>query len=494
MYLGLHFLDVAVIVTYLVVITGIGMLTARKVKTVGDYFLGGRKFGKFLTTARDFALNTSTDEPVVIVGKSYSIGLAGIWYTLINMIVTPFYWLIRPWFRRLRLYTMGDFCAMRLGSSFGYFFSMYGLLSSAVGMGLVLKGTSSAVVGVTGGVLPLWLVVLIMAALFILYGAAGGQYAAVFTDAFQAFFIMVLSAMLIPFCISQAGGITAIARKINNPDFFSLIGSSKSEVTLAFVVITSVVTLTAAMGNPSMATVIGKTEWETRIGMTNGMLLKRLCTVAWAFSGVFFFALHPGLKDPDQVFGTAIASILPVGLIGLMTGAMMATAMSACEGGMVIAGAYFMENFYKKFREGKTEPHYVLVSRIASVFCAAAGIFFALAFPTLVDLLKYAWVLPSFVGIVVWASLGWRRVNRYSAWATTVVTFATQFVCAYVLKLGFVLTAVIYLAVGWTTLILVSLLTPREPQDKLDEFYALLHTPIGQEDRLRYAEVKILHY
>jgi hypothetical protein len=44
------------------------------------------------------------------------------------------------------------------------------------------------------------------------------------------------------------------------------------------------------------------------------------------------------------------------------------------------------------------------------------------------------------------------------------------------------------------TLIVVSLLTPREPQDKLDEFYALLHTPIGQEDRLKYAEVPILHY
>jgi Na+/proline symporter len=130
-----------VIVVYLITITSIGIYTAKKVKTVGDFFLGGRKFGKFLTAARDFGLGTSTDEPVVVVGKSYSIGLTGVWYTLINMVATPFYWLIRPWFRRLRFFTMSDFCQMRLGSSFGYFYSIFGLLITAITMGLILKGT-----------------------------------------------------------------------------------------------------------------------------------------------------------------------------------------------------------------------------------------------------------------------------------------------------------------------------------------------------------------
>lgn len=494
MILGLHFWDLIVIVVYLLTITGIGMYTAKKVKTVGDFFLGGRKFGKFLTTTRDFGLATSTDEPVVVVGKSYSIGLAGVWYTLINMVATPFFWLIRPWFRRMRLYTMGDFCQMRLGGSFGYFYSLFALLTTALTMGLILKGTSSAVVGVTGGVVPLWVVVLIMAVLFVLYGAGGGQYAAVFTDAFQAFFIIVLSVLLIPFCVIRAGGFAAISKTINNPNFFNLITNSDNEVTGCFIAVTALVTFTATMGSPTVATVIGKTEWETRIGMSGGTLLKRLCTIAWAFSGMFFFAVHPGLTNPDQVFGTAIANLLPIGLVGLMTAAMMATAMSCCEGNMVIAGAYFLENFYKRLIIGKSEKHYLFVGRVASVFCAASGIFFALVFPTLVDLLKYAWVVPSFVGMVIWAALAWRRVNRYSAWATSIVTFTAQLICAYGFKLSFISTALIYLSLGWATLIVVSLITPREPQEQLDEFYALLHTPIGQEDRLKYAEVTILHY
>ncbi len=497
---GFRFWDLAVIVVYLATITGIGVYTARKVKTVGDFFLGGRKFGKLLTASRDFALGTSTDEPVITVGQCYAIGLPGVWFVLMNMIGTPFYWLIRPWFRRLRLYTMGDFCQLRFGKSFGYFYSFFGLLLTAVAMGLILKGTSSAVVGITGGIVPLWAVVMVMAVLFVLYGVAGGQYAAVFTNVFQAFFIIVLSVLLIPFCVIKAGGFAAITRTINNPGFFSLFENSGTGVTGLFILMVALVNIPAIMGDPNMATVIGKTEWETRMGMTNGMFLKRFCTIAWAFSGIFFFAVHPGIKVEDQVFGTAIATLLPVGLIGLMAGAMMATAMSCCEGYMVIAAAYFLESFYKEMVKNKPEKHYLFVSRVASVACAVLSIIFALAFPTLVDLIMYAWVVPSFVGMVVWFSLAWRRVNRYSAWATTIVCFAAQLGFnwyfshhGYSKTQTFICTAAIYLPLGFITLIVVSLLTPREPQDKLDEFYALLHTPIGKEKRLQYAHVPILH-
>jgi Na+/proline symporter len=113
----------------------------------------------------------------------------------------------------------------------------------------------------------------------------------------------------------------------------------------------------------------------------------------------------------------------------------------------------------------------------------------------------YAWVVPSFVGIVIWVALAWRRVNRYAAWATTIVCFVVQLCCnlyfshhGYSKTQTFIWTGAIYLPLGLITLIVVSLMTPREPQDNLDEFYALLHTPIGQEDRLKYAEVPILHY
>lgn len=488
---GFNIIDILVICTYLIGVTALGLYMTRKVKTVGDYFLGGRKFGKVFTAARDFGLGTSTDEPVVVVGSAYSIGLAGVWYSLINIFATPFYWVVRPWFRRLRLYTMGDYCEKRFGRHFGYFYSVFGALNSAILLGLVLKGTSSAVVGVSGGMVPLWAVILVMAALFICYGGFGGQHAAVVTDFVQGIFIIILSFLLIPFCIYKAGGMEKISQAVPK-DFFNLI--SETEVTFGFVIMATIVTLTSSMGNPNAATVIGKTEWETRMGMSAGMLLKRLCTIAWAFSGVFYLAVNTGITDRDQVFGTAIANILPVGFVGLMVAALMATGMSTCSGFMIIAGSYFVKNFYTKVASNKSEEHYLMVSRVASVSAACLGVLFAMLFPTLVDLLKYAWVMLSFVGIAVWVSFGWRRANRWGAWATVLVSFVTHAVCAYRLKYSFELTALIYLSVGYLVMVIVSLLTPREPKEQLDEFYALLHTKIGEEDRLKYADVEIMHY
>ncbi len=492
--LGFNIIDLAVIAVYLLGITALGMYMAKRVKTVGDFFLGGRKFGKLLTITRDFGIGTSAEDPVIVVGNSYRFGLSGIWYTLVQIFATPFYWITKPWFRRLRIYTTGDLCEMRFGAGFSYFYSVFSTIMLSVMLGIILKSSSAAVVGMSAGQLNQRLVVFVMATLFILYGAFGGQHAAVITDFFQAIFIIILSVLLIPFSIVRAGGIDVIREKIPH-EFVSLVSTSAdNEITLKFIVMAVTASLLGAMGNPTQGTVISKTEWETRIGMTVGNMLKRLCTVAWAFSGLFYFAVNPNIENTDTVFGQAISEILPIGFVGLMAACLMAAAMSTCDGIMVIAGSYIVENFYKKIKPGKMEKHYLFTSRFVSVAAACGGIFCALAFPSIVDALKYAWVLPTFVGISIWISLAWRRANRWGAWATVFITLITQSLCKFYFELDFASTAMIYIPAGVITMIVVSYLTPREPQEKLDEFYALLHTPVGQEERLKYAEVKILHY
>lgn len=491
---GFHIADIMVVCAYLVGITILGMYMAKRVKTVGDFFLGGRKFGKVLTTARDFGLGTSTQDPVVVVGKSYQLGLSGVWYCLINIFTTPFYWLTKAWFRRLRIYTTGDLCEKRFGRAFAYSYCFYSAIMLSVSMGLILKSCAMVIVGISGGVLKEELVVFVMAFLFILYGTFGGQHAAVITDFFQAIFIIILSILLIPFSIVKVGGISAI--KENVPDHFFYLASTAvgNEVTVPFIIAAILTVLITAIGHPTQGTVISKTEWETRIGMVTGNIFKRLCTIAWAFSGLFFLAVSPGIENSDTVFGIAITVVLPAGLVGLMAASLMAAAMSTCDGVMVIAGSYIAENFYKRIKPGKSNRHYLLVSRSVSVAAACLGIFFALAFPSLVAAVKTTWILPTFVGISILVALAWRPANRWGAWATMAVTATVWTICKFYWKFSFARTAAIYIPIGFITMIVVSYFTPREPEEQLDEFYALLHTPVGQEDRLKYAGVEILHY
>ena len=41
-------------------------------------------------------------------------------------------------------------------------------------------------------------------------------------------------------------------------------------------------------------------------------------------------------------------------------------------------------------------------------------------------------------------------------------------------------------------MIIVSLLTPKPDQDRLDRFYTILHTPVGEEHKLREAGIKVV--
>lgn len=49
-----------------------------------------------------------------------------------------------------------------------------------------------------------------------------------------------------------------------------------------------------------------------------------------------------------------------------------------------------------------------------------------------------------------------------------------------------------FLAAGILAMIVVSLLTKGKPEKELDNFYTLIHTPVGQEDKLREAGIPVV--
>ena len=74
---------------YLIAVTVIGALTARKVTSASTFFMGERKFGKWMMTMFTFGTGTSTDQAVTTVAKTYTIGASGIWYQWLWIFATP---------------------------------------------------------------------------------------------------------------------------------------------------------------------------------------------------------------------------------------------------------------------------------------------------------------------------------------------------------------------------------------------------------------------
>ncbi|MHC4754430.1 MAG: sodium:solute symporter family protein, partial [Planctomycetota bacterium] len=113
---GLSVIDIAVIVCYFLVVIGIGFYSARRIKNQEDYFLAGRRFGKFIQTFAAFGQGTSADSPVGVTTTTFTNGIAGVWSALLYIFATPMYWMVMPWMRRLRVLTLGDFFEERYGS------------------------------------------------------------------------------------------------------------------------------------------------------------------------------------------------------------------------------------------------------------------------------------------------------------------------------------------------------------------------------------------
>ena len=147
---GIHIIDHAVIVIYLLGITALGVWMSRKVHTLEDFFQGGRRFGRVFMTMFAFGAGTHSDQAVGVVSKTYTNGLSGIWYQWLWLFATPFYWLIAPLVRRMRALTNADYFELRYGRGMAVLYCFVAGIIGIISMGTMLKGSGQIVVATSG--------------------------------------------------------------------------------------------------------------------------------------------------------------------------------------------------------------------------------------------------------------------------------------------------------------------------------------------------------
>lgn len=355
---GLNLLDIFVIIFYFLVIIIIGFWSMKRIKNQEDYFLAGRRFGKFIQTFAAFGQGTSADTAVGVSTTTFSNGAAGIWSSLIYLFTTPLYWLVMPWMRRLRLLTLGDFFEERYGSK--ALAGVYAIIGT-IGMMAILSVGFSAVTKTVAALTPkdiheltveekaeydqaleldnlksadykslnteqkqrlselnlikpqkrfsqinqnilMWLIVLIVMA----YAITGGLEAAFITDTIQGIFIIILSFILIPFAllkintIYNGDGILDSFRIIHEqlPESAFEIFGSPSTIDFTWYYILSL----AVMGtlnvviqpNSLVANGSAKNEYAARVGFVAGSFMKRFVTVFWGFFAITAIVLYSG--------------------------------------------------------------------------------------------------------------------------------------------------------------------------------------------------------
>lgn len=357
---GLNIIDLVVIVLYFAFVIAIGIRAMRRITNQEDYFLAGRRFGKFIQTFASFGQGTSADNAVGVTTTTFSNGIAGVWSSLLYLFATPLYWMVMPWMRRLRLLTLGDFFEERYGSRL--MAGVYALIGSFCMMTIISVGFSAMTKTIVAlapksaeeltvqereehaqsellGELRARdfqtlstdqqeqleelsvrkprkmfshidpnVLIWIVCGVVMIYAIAGGLEAAFLTDTLQGLFIIVLSILLFPFAWSRinsifggAGALDAL-RTVHAQlpeSFFEIFGSPATvDFTWYYIAaLTMMVTINVVIQpNSLVATGSAKGEYECRFGFVAGSYLKRFCTVLWGF-----FALSAVVLYHDKV-------------------------------------------------------------------------------------------------------------------------------------------------------------------------------------------------
>ncbi len=362
---GLPVIDIVVIVVYFAVIISIGFWSMRRIRNQEDYFLAGRRFGKLIQTFAAFGQATSSDSAVSVTTTTVTNGAAGIWGALNILFATPVYWMTSPWYRRLRLLTMGDFFEDRYGSK--KMAGVYALIQ-AVGFMVLLSVGFSAMSKTVMALTPKSVeqynaaesaeynraqeldklesadltslsaaeqqrlqqlrlenpkkifshinqstLMIIVCTIVLIYAVAGGLEAAFLSDMIQGMFIILLSLILLPFAFAKInsiygsssimGAFHTIHERLPE-SFFEIFGSPTTiDFTWYYILtIMLMVTINVAVGaNQLSAMGSAKDEYAARFGFTTGLYIKRVCTVLWGLFALTAAVLYVGTVSDSDM-------------------------------------------------------------------------------------------------------------------------------------------------------------------------------------------------
>jgi len=163
-------------------------------------------------------------------------------------------------------------------------------------------------------------------------------------------------------------------------------------------------------------------------------------------------------SDTNYVFLTFVVKYLPAGLIGLVLAAVFAASMSASSAELnALASATVVDVYRRLLRPDGEEKHYVLVSRVATVFWGAFAIAFAQQASRLGSLVEAVNILGSlFYGTILGIFLtGFyvRRVSGTSVFAAAIVAETAVIGCYLFTPISFLW----YNVVGCLAVVLLAL-------------------------------------
>lgn len=407
-------LHLTFLLLYSLIVVGLGIWTARLVRTGSAFFVAGRSLGPGLILSSMLAANIGAGATVNVTGLAYREGLSAWWWSgsaglasfVLAFWVGPRLWTLG---RQHGFYTTGDFLEFR-----------YGAVVRAIITALVCLGTiwilaaqliaGAAIITVLTGA-PRWVGSVIGGGIMTIYFTAGGLLGTAWVNSLQLIVTLVGFAVAVPVAVSGVGGPAAFTGADLPATFTDLTYSSGPG---------SGWTLLALTGP---AFIISPGLIQKAYGAASARALR--LGVALNAAGLMLFAFLPVLlgmsgrvalphvASPDLVLPTVFTTLLPAWLGALGLAAVFSTEVDTCDAILFMISTTVSKDLYQRYlRPSATDQDLLRVARIAAVAGGIGGVLLSVLLASIVQAMT---VFYSLLGVSLFVPvLGGLYVRRAS--------------------------------------------------------------------------------
>ncbi len=480
---NLHWIDVAVVAIYAIIVTMIGLWASRGAKNASDYFLAGRSMNWFMIGFALFASNISSTTLVGLAGDAYSTGISVYnyeWMAAVVLIIYIVFFL--PMVLNSQVYTIPEYLERRYDRR---------ARTAFAGLTLFLNIVVDTAASLYAGALllalvfpdaPTWQIVAGLAVLTGIYTIIGGLSAVMITEVIQAILLLIGSLLITIFAFQKLdGGWSAIFAQVP-AEKLSLIRPLDDNGVPWLGLLTGVPLLGLYFwgANQFMAQrmLAAKTLNEGRWGAILAGFLKLPVIFIMVLPGSAAILLYPDLAKPDLVFPTLMFDLLPIGILGLVLAGFIAALMSTIASTLNSASTLVTMDFVRLARPELSSAALVRVGRIATFILMVLAVLWAPQIARFDSLFKYlqqvlSYTVGPFVALFVIGSF-WPRANARGAFQAIIVGLllgAALFVANEILgliDLHFLYVAPILFVVSGLVLVLASLTAPAPSRDQIE--------------------------
>ncbi|MBN2272493.1 MAG: sodium:solute symporter [Sedimentisphaerales bacterium] len=432
----IHWIDLTIIVAYLVGITGIGIYVGRwQSESSTGYFLAGRSLGWAPVGLALFATNISTVHLIGLASSGFSDGMViGNFEWLAPFLLITLGLVFAPFYFRTKISTLPEFLEGRYGAwprTMLAFMAVVGALFIHIGVTLY----AGAVMVQNFVDIPITASILIVSLLTVIYTVFGGLKGVVVTESIQTVLLLAGSLAVTIFAVLTLGD-TDIhnlegLRQAARPGQLSMIHNEGEFAWYCMLVGYPVIGIWYWCSDQTIVQrVLGaRSERDAQLGPIFCGFIKILPPLIMVLPGVLCYVLFKDMvgENADSALIVLIKELLPRGLQGVVIAGLLAALMSTVAGALNSTATLVSIDIVKRVRPTTKDRTLVRIGRLTAVVVMVCAMLWSTQGQRFGGIFKginqmISVLAPPISVVFIWG-IFWRRATSIGALATLVFGF-----------------------------------------------------------------------